>query len=219
MSQSITDDSKSWDRISGVIDGAMKEVEASNSDMVENMKQICDTMEVMTECINQSDEASRTMLSKYEESSVNVDKIESVVGKLMEELGSGGFMGIGDAQPGMRVVLVAKNGAQAAGTEFHGEVFESQSDGVLVKIKPEAGKTIEIKKKTLHMNCRSVSTMHCIHGRMSAYPPLQCGCRQLPDCCGDKPEGHQPQKVSAYAGCQCMYRDAEKNPAKLTTAG
>ena len=59
----------------------MKEVEASNSDMVENMKQICDTMEVMTECINQSDEASRTMLSKYEESSVNVDKIESVVGK------------------------------------------------------------------------------------------------------------------------------------------
>ena len=67
----------------------------------------------------------------------------------MEELGSGGFMGIGDAQPGMRVVLVAKNGAQAAGTEFHGEVFESQSDGVLVKIKPEAGKTIEIKKKDI----------------------------------------------------------------------
>ena len=46
-----------------------------------------------------------------------MDKIESVVGKLMEELGSGGFMGIGDAQPGMHVVLVAKNGAQAAGTE------------------------------------------------------------------------------------------------------
>lgn len=169
---SITDDSKKLGQNIGVIDGAMKEVEASNRDMVENMKQICDTMEVMTECINQSDEASRTMLSKYEESSVNVDKIESVVGKLMEELGSGGFMGIGDAQPGMHVVLVAKNGAQAAGTEFHGEVFESQSDGVLVKIKPEAGKTIEIKKKTLHMNCRSVSTMHCIHGRMSAYPPL-----------------------------------------------
>ena len=95
---SITDDSKKLGQNIGVIDGAMKEVEASNSDMVENMKQICDTMEVMTECINQSDEASRTMLSKYEESSVNVDKIESVVGKLMEELGSGGFMGIGDAQ-------------------------------------------------------------------------------------------------------------------------
>ena len=146
---SITDDSKKLGRNIGVIDGAMKEVEASNSDMVENMKQICDTMEVMTECINQSDEVSRTMLSKYEESSVNVDKIESVVGKLMEELGTGGFMGIGDAQPGMHVVLVAKTGAQAAGTEFHGEVFESQSDGVLVKIKPEAGKTIEIKKKDI----------------------------------------------------------------------
>lgn len=78
----------------------MKEVEAPTATWWRT-KQICDTMEVMTECINQSDEASRTMLSKYEESSVNVDKIESVVGKLMEELGSGGFMGIGDAQPGM----------------------------------------------------------------------------------------------------------------------
>ena len=132
------------------------------------MKQICDTMEVMTECINQSDEASRTMLSKYEESSVNVDKIESVVGKLMEELGSGGFMGIGDAQPGMHVVLVAKNGAQAAGTEFHGEVFESQSDGVLVKIKPEAGKTIEIKKKDITYElqiCVNKAVSHSAHIR------------------------------------------------------
>ena len=151
----------------------MKEVEASNRDMVENMKQICDTMEVMTECINQSDEASRTMLSKYEESSVNVDKIESVVGKLMEELGSGGFMELAMRSRGMHVVLVAKNGAQAAGTEFHGEVFESQSDGVLVKIKPEAGKTIEIKKKDITYESADLCQQCTVYmGRMSAYPPL-----------------------------------------------
>ena len=210
---SITDDSKKLGQNIGVIDGAMKEVEASNSDMVENMKQICDeAMEVMTSASTEQTEASRTMLSKYEESSVNVDKIESVVGKLMEELGSGGFMGIGDAQPGMHVVLVAKNGAQAAGTEFHGEVFESQSDGALVKIKPEAGKTIEIKKKTLHMNCRSVSTMHCIHGRMSAYPPLPM---RVPTATGllwrQTRRSSTLAKISRVCqSCCCMYRDAEK---------
>lgn len=73
------------------------------------MKQVCDTMGVMTKCINQSDDVSRTMLSKYEESAINVNKIETIVGKLMGELGTGGFMGIGDAKPGMKVILIAKN--------------------------------------------------------------------------------------------------------------
>ena len=36
----------------------MKDVESSNHDMVDNMKQVCDTMDVMTKCINQSDDVS-----------------------------------------------------------------------------------------------------------------------------------------------------------------
>ena len=83
---SITKDSTTLGENIKVIDGAMKDVESSNHDMVDNMKQVCDTMDVMTKCINQSDDVSRTMLSKYEESAVNVNKIETIVGKLMGEL-------------------------------------------------------------------------------------------------------------------------------------
>ena len=90
---SITQDSTTLGENIKVIDGAMKDVESSNQDMVDNMKQVCDTMGVMTKCINQSDDVSRTMLSKYEESAINVNKIETIVGKLMGELGTGGFMG------------------------------------------------------------------------------------------------------------------------------
>ena len=120
---SITQDSTTLGENIKVIDGAMKDVESSNQDMVDNMKQVCDTMDVMTKCINQSDDVSRTMLSKYEESAINVNKIETIVGKLMGELGTGGFMGIGDAKPGMKVILIAKNGSSSF--TAHGEVAES----------------------------------------------------------------------------------------------
>lgn len=96
---SITQDSTTLGENIKVIDGAMKDVESSNQDMVDNMKQVCDTMGVMTKCINQSDDVSRTMLSKYEESAINVNKIETIVGKLNGELGTGGFRGIGEPDP------------------------------------------------------------------------------------------------------------------------
>ena len=121
--------------------------------MVDNMKQVCDTMGVMTKCINQSDDVSRTMLSKYEESAINVNKIETIVGKLMGELGTGGFMGIGDARPGMKVILIAKNGSSSF--TAHGEVTESLDGGIThvcmflpeVQSIPETG--------ILPTNCRS----------------------------------------------------------------
>ena len=128
----ITGDSGKLGENIKVVDHAIKEVEVSNQDMVENMKQVCDTMEVMTKCINQSDEVSRTMLSKYEESAVNVNKIETVVGRLMEELGTGGFMGIQDAQPGMKICLVAAE--EERKTEYHGEVRENMEGGVLIQL-------------------------------------------------------------------------------------
>ena len=88
-------------------------------------------MGVMTKCINQSDDVSRTMLSKYEESAINVNKIETIVGKLMGELGTGGFMGIGDAKPGMKVILIAKNGSSSF--TAHGEVTESLDGGITAR--------------------------------------------------------------------------------------
>lgn len=142
---SITQDSTTLGENIKVIDGAMKDVESSNQDMVDNMKQVCDTMDVMTKCINQSDDVSRTMLSKYEESAINVNKIETIVGKLMGELGTGGFMGIGDAKPGMKVILIAKNGSSSF--TAHGEVTESLDGGITARLHVPSGSSIDTRNR------------------------------------------------------------------------
>lgn len=142
---SITQDSTTLGENIKVIDGAMKDVESSNQDMVDNMKQVCDTMGVMTKCINQSDDVSRTMLSKYEESAINVNKIETIVGKLMGELGTGGFMGIGDAKPGMKVILIAKNGSSSF--TAHGEVTESLDGGITARLHVPSGSSIDTRNR------------------------------------------------------------------------
>ena len=90
------------------VDSAMKEVEESNQSMVDNMKQICDVMIAMTTSVENTEHANRAMLSKYEETSENVEHIEHVVGGLMEQLGMGGFMGIKDICAGMRISLASK---------------------------------------------------------------------------------------------------------------
>ena len=51
-----------------VVDSAVKEVEASNKILVDNMQQVCDVMEVMTGRISKAEFTTKEMLSKYEES-------------------------------------------------------------------------------------------------------------------------------------------------------
>lgn len=53
------------------VDSAVKEVEASNKTLTDNMQQVCDVMEVMTERINNAELTTKEMLSKYEESAKN----------------------------------------------------------------------------------------------------------------------------------------------------
>ena len=65
------------------------------------------------------------MRSKYEETSANVEMIESVVGKLIEELGEGGFMGVKDIEPGMYLSLTDKSGEQS---ECKGRVINADAD-------------------------------------------------------------------------------------------
>lgn len=143
----ITDESTQLGSNIQVIDTAMKEVESSNRNMVDNMKQICDVMEVMTECISDSDEISKTMLNKYDESSSNVDKIEVVVGQLMKELGAGGFMGLQDAKPGMRISLFAISGAENESIEYHGEVLEQNENHIVVTLRQEKQAMLNLKAK------------------------------------------------------------------------
>ena len=77
--EKITADSGQLGRNIEVIDSAMKEVEKSNTHLVENMEQVSGVVETMTDRISHSDETTKTMLSKYTETVLNIDSIEHVV--------------------------------------------------------------------------------------------------------------------------------------------
>lgn len=84
--RAFTEDSNRMGHHITVIDSAMKDVESANGIMVDNMQQICEIMQTMTQCVSDAGEISKDMLAKYEETSDNVNRIEGVVGKLVEEL-------------------------------------------------------------------------------------------------------------------------------------
>lgn len=130
-----------------IIDSAMNEVKTSNQNLVDNMSQITEVMGTMTDCVSNAGETTRTMLSKYEETAVNVGNIENVVNKLMKELGSGGFMGMQDARKGMKVVLTVENALKKK-KEFHGEVSNVIDKGIFVRFSDVAQGDINTKDKT-----------------------------------------------------------------------
>lgn len=124
------------------IDSAMREVETSNSKLVKNMELVSEIVDHMTNCIDDSDETSKRMLSKYEESASNINSIESVIESLMCELGLGGFMGIEDVEAGMKVIITLKDSAKS----YHGELIETNDTGLIVRTNDH----ISINEKT---NC------------------------------------------------------------------
>ena len=116
----ITQDSSLLGEHIQTIDSAMKEVESSNRQLVENMEQVSSIVETMTTCISNSDETSKRMLSKYEESASNINNIENVIQELMCELGIGGFMGLDDIHAGMKAKVILPKHLERM--EYHGEV-------------------------------------------------------------------------------------------------
>ena len=106
----------------------------SSEKIMDALKLLEVTSEKMTESITESaansKDASTTMLSKYEETARNVINIEVVVGKLVEELGSGGFMSLEDVTPGMKVLMIPDGSKK----EYSAEV--TYAEGVEMRIKP-----------------------------------------------------------------------------------
>jgi methyl-accepting chemotaxis protein len=127
---SISNESAQLNEGITVIDKAMKDVEASNTNLVGNMKQINEIMETMTQGVLNSEASTMAMLSKYDETSANVIKIEDVVGKLVEELGEGGFMGLNDIKPEM-VVTVTESGSDNP-VEYTAEVTDVTGHHILI---------------------------------------------------------------------------------------
>ncbi len=140
----ITEDSVQLGNNIQVVDSAIKEVEDSNKNMVDNMKQVSDVMELMTASIADADETTKVMRSKFEETSNNVNNIESVVGKLIEELGQGGFMGIQDVKKGMFISII--EGDKRDGREFKTTVEDVFENGVVTGIPVKNGEELVYNK-------------------------------------------------------------------------
>lgn len=129
----ITNDATSLGANIRVVDSAVKEVETSNQTLVDNMKQVCEIMDVMTESITEAEATTKTMLSKYEESAKSAVNIETVVGHLMEELGVGGFMGVKDVRVGMKISVMLKGDGNKK-NEYIGEVVDCVEENVYVTL-------------------------------------------------------------------------------------
>ena len=84
---------------------------------------------VLHKAPDNSSQTSERMLSKYEETASNINTIEDVMENMMCDLGIGGFMGIEDIKPEMKIDL------QLVGQEdvqYLGELIEQLKEGMLV---------------------------------------------------------------------------------------
>ena len=147
----ITNDAKSLGENIKVVDSAVKEVEESNHTLTENMNEISEVMEVMTQNIDGAELTTRTMLSKYELSAKSAMDIESVVGKLMGELGVGGFMGVQDIKAGMKVSVIL-NAESNSKKEYVGKVTDCIDKNIYITL--SNGNSDIIDKRDRHALCR-----------------------------------------------------------------
>ena len=126
---SITTDSIQLGENIRIVNDAMGEVEDSNQNMVDNMHQVNEVVELMTQNISVADETVKVMRSKYDETSSNIILIEGTVGTLIEDLGSGGFMGKEDLKVGM-YLSVYEEGAMPK-KEYKGIISAVDEKGAL----------------------------------------------------------------------------------------
>lgn len=154
----ITNDATALGKNINVVNDAVKEVESSNMILVDNMKQVCEVMEVMTGRIDEAELTTKTMLSKYEESAKSAIDIETVVGHLMEELGVGGFMGVQDVRAGMKISVVF-----AGKKEYIGEVVDRKEQQVFVTVDEQRQEIVDKKDKNVHCQLRIVvdNVLYC----------------------------------------------------------
>ena len=134
----ITNDAATLGENIKIVDSAVKEVETSNKTLTDNMNQVGAVMNDMTESINKAELTTKTMLSKYESSAKSAMDIEDVVGKLMEELGVGGFMGVQDIKQGMKIsIAFGDDGGKK--DEYLGEVVDCIDKDIFVVLDSKSG--------------------------------------------------------------------------------
>ncbi len=101
----IAGESKNIDNEIKTVALAMNDVEASNNRLVQNMKAVQDVMNDLSQNVTNSADTTKAILNKYASTTCAVADVETVVGKLVEDLGEGGFMGLRDIHSGMTVYI------------------------------------------------------------------------------------------------------------------
>ena len=152
----ITNDAISLGNNIKVVESAVKEVEVSNKTLVDNMRQVCDVMEMMTASIEAAEDTTKVMLGKNEENAKNAGDIENIVASLMKELGIGGFMGVKDVKPGMRVAIsIAKDGSSIR-EEYKGEAKKVVDQDVYICLEPKGVSALASSNRALRCQLRAV---------------------------------------------------------------
>ncbi len=82
----ISEDSQHLEENINTIHKATKEVENSNGQMVDNMKDVIEVMKQATIRIQQTEQVTKEIVSKYEKTSKNVEYIETIVEELVKDL-------------------------------------------------------------------------------------------------------------------------------------
>lgn len=95
------------------------------------------------------------MLSKYDETAVNIDTIENVVEALMCELGIGGFMGLEDLTPGMKVIVSPDD---TSNSTYHGELVEETPQGISLTL-PSSARITETTP--CHIQVTAGNVLYC----------------------------------------------------------
>lgn len=133
---SIAEDSRKLNSGISIIDSAVREVEQSNQNMVENMRQMSEAMSVMSNYVENASDNAKSMLKKYEQTTVNVGKIEASVGDLVVRLGESGFMGIQDAKPGSKVSIITLDRDGTPSEEYYGQVVRQRGTEAVIDLRP-----------------------------------------------------------------------------------
>ena len=154
----INDDSAQLGDGIRVIDNAINEVKASNTQLVDNMERVSQIVETMTDSVVHSDNTTKTMLSKYAETATNIDKIELVVESLLTKLGVGGFMGIKDFHEGMKV-RIDGNGAGSLNMTYNGVLREHENQELYVEF--ESAPALSADKNEYQLQVIAGNVIYC----------------------------------------------------------
>lgn len=208
----ITSDSTQLGEHIQVVDNAIKEVEASNTQLVSNMEQVSDVVEKITGCIAHSSHTSEQMLSKYEETANNINTIENVMENMMCDLGIGGFMGIEDLQPGMKLELQLTGQGEE---KYLGELVGQIPEGLMVSCQKDL---ILKEQKSCSLQIIAGNILYC-WDNVTVIPDLTSGPHMFKIAISTRPRINNRRKyerMELHNDCIVKFKDSDREyPASM----